>query len=299
MFKTIVVGVDGREGGRDALSLAARLALMAGGELVAVRAIPLDQYVVRAGAPKVNTLAEAEAERMLAEELTETGITARTRVVSETSPAHALHRVAEEVRADVIVVGSTHHGAVGRVFAGDDAAATLHGSTRPVAIAPHGLAAREWRPVSHIGVGLDDGPEAANALALAAALARDSGATLALRSVVGDADATVDGGDWLDRARTLATSRLEHAVAGLPVAATSEVTVGSPVAELAELSRSVDLLVVGSRAWGPVRRVVLGSTAAELMRRSHCPVLVQPRGADPIPAGEDDSRGSFEVAHFS
>jgi nucleotide-binding universal stress UspA family protein len=299
MFKTIVVGVDGREGGRDALSLAARLALMAGGELVAVRAMPLDQYVVRAGAPKANTLAEAQAERALEEEVAAAGITARIRVVADASPAHALHRVADEVHADVIVAGSTHHGAVGRVFAGDDAAATLHGSTRPVAIAPHGLAAREWRAVSHIGVGLDDGPEAANALALAAALARDSGATLALRSVVGDTDATVDGGDWLDRAKALATERLEDAVTALPVAATSDVTVGSPVAELVELSRSVDLLVVGSRARGPVRRVVLGSTAAELMRRSLCPVLVQPRGAAAIPAAEDDSRGSFEVASIS
>jgi nucleotide-binding universal stress UspA family protein len=299
MFKTIVVGVDGREGGRDALSLAARLALMAGGELVAVRAIPFDQYVVRAGAPKVNTLAEAEAERALQEELTAAGIAAHIRVVGDAPPADALHRVADEVHADVIVVGSTHHGAVGRVFAGDDAAATLHGSTRPVAIAPHGLAAREWRAVSHIGVGLDDGHEAANALALAVALARDSGATLALRSVVGDTDATVDGGDWLDRAKAFATARLEDAVTDLPVAATSDVTVGSPVAELVELSRSVDLLVVGSRARGPVRRVVLGSTAAELMRRSHCPVLVQPRGAAAIPAPEDDSRGSFEVASIT
>jgi nucleotide-binding universal stress UspA family protein len=42
MFETIVVGVDGREGGRDALSLAGRLALVAGGELVAVRARPFE-----------------------------------------------------------------------------------------------------------------------------------------------------------------------------------------------------------------------------------------------------------------
>jgi hypothetical protein len=32
MFKTIVVGVDGRDGGRDALALAGRLALLAGGD---------------------------------------------------------------------------------------------------------------------------------------------------------------------------------------------------------------------------------------------------------------------------
>ena len=42
MFKTIVVGVDGRDGGRDALALAGRLALLAGGELLAVRVLPFD-----------------------------------------------------------------------------------------------------------------------------------------------------------------------------------------------------------------------------------------------------------------
>jgi nucleotide-binding universal stress UspA family protein len=57
MFKTIVVGVDGREGGRDALSLASRLALAAGGQLVAVRAVLFDHYVSRAGSPPYSSLA--------------------------------------------------------------------------------------------------------------------------------------------------------------------------------------------------------------------------------------------------
>jgi nucleotide-binding universal stress UspA family protein len=57
MFETIVVGVDGREGGRDALSLAARLALISGGEIVAVRVLPFDYYVSRAGAPPYSSIA--------------------------------------------------------------------------------------------------------------------------------------------------------------------------------------------------------------------------------------------------
>jgi len=118
MFTTIVVGVDGREGGRDALSLAGRLALVAGGELVAVHALPFDQYVVRADAPRYNSFAEEEGRRMLEGELTEAGVTAQMRILGDTSPARGLHRVAEEVHADVIVVGSTRHGPIGRVLAG-------------------------------------------------------------------------------------------------------------------------------------------------------------------------------------
>src|SRR6185295_19313155 len=103
---------------------------------------------------------------------------------ADTSPARALHRVAEQEHADVIVVGSTHHGAVGRVFVGDDAAAALHGSSCPVAVAPHGLAAAEWKTVQRIGVGFDAAPEAQQALVLAAALAAECGASLTVLDVV-------------------------------------------------------------------------------------------------------------------
>jgi len=290
MFKTIVVGVDGREGGRDALSLAGRLALVAGGELVAVHALPFDQYVVRADSPRYNSFAEEEGRRMLEGELTDAGVTAQMRLLGDTSPARGLHRVAEEVHADVVVVGSTHHGPVGRVLAGDDAVATLHGSICPVAVAPRGLASREWKPVRRIGVGFDSGPEALQALALAAALARDCGASLELRSVVLPAypvDLTYDV-ESLERSKAVVQKQLDETIAELSVDATGEVSAGSPVDELTDLSAAVDLLVVGSRSWGPVRRTIVGSTTARLVREAHCPVLVLPRGAATGQPGEQD-----------
>ena len=290
MFKTIVVGVDGREGGRDALSLAGRLALVAGGELVAVHALPFDQYVVRADAPRYNSFAEEEGRRMLEGELTEAGVTAQMRILGDTSPARGLHRVAEEVHADVIVVGSTRHGPIGRVLAGDDAVATLHGSICPVAVAPRGLASREWKPVRRIGVGFDSGPEAQQALALATALARACGASLELRSVVLPAypvDLSYDT-DALERSKAIVQKQLDETIAELPVDATGEVSAGSPVDALTDLSTAVDLLVVGSRCWGPVRRTIVGSTTARLVREAHCPVLVLPRGAATGQPGEQD-----------
>ena len=44
MFKTIVVGIDGRQGGQDALALAASLQRVFAGDLVAVHAFALDYY---------------------------------------------------------------------------------------------------------------------------------------------------------------------------------------------------------------------------------------------------------------
>ena len=273
MFKTIVVGVDGRDGGRDALALAGRLALLAGGELLAVRVLPFDYYASRAGAPPYTSLAEHDAGREVGADLERAGLEARVEIIGDTSPARALHRVAEREHADVIVVGSTHHSRVGRVFAGDDAAAALHASPCAVAVAPRGLADREWSGVERIGVGYDGGPESGQAFALAVALARDCDASLRVRSVVAPpvayADFTPYEDDWTERALAAA---------------------GMPGDELVDLSERVDLLVLGSRAWGPVRRIVLGSVSAGLTREAHCPVLVLPRGAATGQPGEAEPK---------
>jgi nucleotide-binding universal stress UspA family protein len=291
MFKTIVVGVDGREGGRDALSLAARLALLDGGELVAVRALPFDYYVSRAGSPPYASLAEHDAKRQLEADLANVGVAARMHIFGDQSPARALQRVAESERADVIVVGATHHGRVGRAF-DDDAVATLHGSSRPVAVAPRGFAKQAWKPVERIGVGFDGGAEAKQAFALAADIAREGGATIVVWSVVGPpvnyADFSAYDHDWLERAKQTASADVDELLAGAEVDGSGEVVVGTPDEELAQLSADVDLLVVGSRAWGPVRRVMIGSTAASLTHRAHCPVLVLPRGAATGEPGEQD-----------
>jgi nucleotide-binding universal stress UspA family protein len=49
--------------------------------------------------------------------------------------------------------------------------------------------------------------------------------------------------------------------------------------ELAAFGDQVDILVVGSRGYGPIRRLVLGSTAAHLERHARCSLLVLPRSA--------------------
>ena len=43
---------------------------------------------------------------------------------------------------------------------------------------------------------------------------------------------------------------------------------------------TLDLLVMGSRAYGPTRAVLLGGVSRKVTARSSCPVLVLPRGAE-------------------
>ena len=46
--------------------------------------------------------------------------------------------------------------------------------------------------------------------------------------------------------------------------------------ELLAFGDEVDLLIVGSRGHGPLRRLVLGSTSLQLTREARCPLLIVP-----------------------
>jgi nucleotide-binding universal stress UspA family protein len=74
---------------------------------------------------------------------------------------------------------------------------------------------------------------------------------------------------------------LDAAVAGLPadVRATGRLLDGPTVDALADLTLDeTDLLVCGSRGYGPTRRVLLGGVSSRVLRHARVPVLVVPRG---------------------
>jgi nucleotide-binding universal stress UspA family protein len=58
-----------------------------------------------------------------------------------------------------------------------------------------------------------------------------------------------------------------------------EAVLGLTGEELAAFGARVDLLVVGSRGYGPLRRLMLGSTSEHLAGHARCPLLVLPRTA--------------------
>jgi len=70
------------------------------------------------------------------------------------------------------------------------------------------------------------------------------------------------------------------------VACHGEVVDRPAVSELLRLSEEVDLLVLGSRRFGPASRLLLGTTSDEVVRQAACPVLVLPRGAH-VPSADE------------
>ncbi|HEX7298285.1 MAG TPA: universal stress protein [Solirubrobacteraceae bacterium] len=285
MFDKVIVGVDGREGGRDALAFAAALARVSASTLVAVRAYPYETHPSRASVRGFEEQIRSDTLADLERELTATDVVAEPLVVGDVSPARALQHAAEHKRAGLIVVGSSHRGRLGRVLAGNVAVGALHHAPCPVAVAPRGFAERAGQ-LKSIGVGFDGGAESREALRLAAKLAKASGARVEVRSVAttpvaAEFPAAYEA-EWIERMRQYAREHVDEAlgiVDELGAEGSGEIVIGSPVEELVEFSRGVDVLVVGSRGWGPVRRLLLGSTAERLVREASCAVIVVPRAA--------------------
>jgi len=287
---TVVIGHDGSDSGDDAATLGAQLSGSTGEDLVVVSVYPEENPIgmgrvdaewvgyVRRHAEEVS----ASAERFLQGR----GVKADYRVVGSSSAAHGLDDVAEETGASVIVVGSARHGARRRISPGSTGDRLLHGAICPVAVAPRGMRERAANDRIHrIGVAYVDAPEARVALDVAAALVERTGASLTLYTVVApraEIFAPVTGRDaeeaFMGAVREAARAALDAAIATLPFEAADELLEGDVVEALAALDdHECDLLVCGSRGYGPVRRVLLGGVATKLVRRAACPVVVVPR----------------------
>jgi nucleotide-binding universal stress UspA family protein len=284
----IIAAYDRSEGARDALALATVLADAApdGPGLLTVatafRDMPVDDP---ARAADWERLAGAAAEERLRPARALVGDRARTdlRVVHGSSPADGLHRLAQELGASCIVVGTSHTGPLGRVLPGSVTEQVLQGSPCAVAVAPAGYA-DEDRVVRTVGVAYDDSVQARRALEIAAELARRFGARLRVIRVLDEQVVRYGGyaGEAaLEGLREAARQRLSAAAETVEGVGTETLLLeGSVPVRLGAASADVDLLVVGSRGNGPVRRVLLGSVSSRLARQAACPLIAVPRTGD-------------------
>jgi nucleotide-binding universal stress UspA family protein len=62
----------------------------------------------------------------------------------------------------------------------------------------------------------------------------------------------------------------------LPQSVTVRAVHGFPVEELVNASKDADMVVLGSRGVGGFTRLMLGSTAGQVVQHAHCPVLIVP-----------------------
>ena len=110
MYRKIIVGYDGSEGAEDALALGKLIAEHAGAQLVVAGVFQLDP--LWGGSDSAFQEAEAEYAREI--ERAAESVGGEAEAIPSSSAARGLRELAEETEADLIVVGSAHHGRPGR-----------------------------------------------------------------------------------------------------------------------------------------------------------------------------------------
>jgi nucleotide-binding universal stress UspA family protein len=290
----ILAACDGADRGREAVAFARLLAERTGAPLLlaAVHPYPGLPYPPPFGPGSDEHRAVEHAIRALRDELAPS---ARAVAVPGFSPAHAICALAEARGAGTIVVGSRRH-AHGPMADADHALQVLRSAHADVVVVPDDRAADA---LERIVVGFDGGAGAHDALDRAVALARATGARLHVVSAIArEANAWWIAGDALADPDTLArweedrrSSLLEDIREALAEAGdvpwTHEVVTGAAAPELIAAGEDADLLVLGSRRWGRLARLVLGSVSEPVARARVCPTLVVARRREePAPSAE-------------
>lgn len=278
----LLVGIDGRPGGEDAAELARVLSANADGphlRLVTVLftgTLPMQFALLpEEEASKVGDMAEQARQKVA-------GMPVESLVYCGGSPAAILTEIAEQDQFDTIVVGSPHRGAVGRVLIGSTAMSLLNGSPSDVAVAPKGYAETTHEPFRRIAVAYDGSAEAKAALRRAEGLARSAPARLEVVTVVSPPVATatmapgVSAPQFPPDPERIIAEGVDSVEPRLGVEGTR--LDGDPAMELIRhCEENADLLVLGSRGYGPVARVLLGSVSRRVVVDAPCPVLVVAR----------------------
>lgn len=285
MFERLVVGYAGDRAGRDAVALATAIARATGAELTIV--FPYHPLLSPVPASVAEERVRGELRSMLGDRYP---VQARYHWSTASWPIRALQELASHESADLIVFGAAQERLERRHLSLMER--VVHGAPCAVVVAPAGYANAGDAAMLRVGVGFADSPEGHAAIALARELAdhvqgelriiAGSGLSPALARYAFSSPSLPTVEEEMCTQIEANLRRVSSEILGARLDAGGvelEVHRGDPSRVLADASRSLDLLVLGSRAYGPLRHTLLGSVSADVMRSARCPVMVLPRGS--------------------
>jgi nucleotide-binding universal stress UspA family protein len=288
MSERVVIGFAATPEGDDALALGSLLSRLLGAKPLVTRVIAWPRNML-GDDPDAAVERETRGAFEVARDRL-AGLDPETRAVADASPAHALFDVVDEAGAGLVVIGSTGRGAIGRLLPGNVATSLLHGAAAAVAVAPRGYSEGPRPAIERVGVAVNGSEESHGALAAGVAIAAAAGAKLVLIAVAdpnpfgyGSAIEAVTAGEVEGAATEHARRALEEACGRVPGAIATEERLrrDEPGLALVEESAELDLLLLGSRGYGPLGRTFLGSVSTYVTRKAACPAIVTPRGLEP------------------
>lgn len=274
--------------GRDVLTFARVWSQASGRPLQVVTVYP-SPYFVGMGRTDAEWVSynRAEAENLLAEarEFLTDDVAADYQPVAAESASRGLHDAMVAAGAGAtVVVGSRKTRGVRRTALGSTAGRLLQGAPGPVTLVPWDYEASPADPIRRVAVAYVDTPDGRAALAGAQAMAAELSAQLTAITVLPDTRVSPAMGEpsrFAEEQREAFRTALDNSLQGIDLspAARTELLEGPVVDTLADLrSEDYDVLVCGSRGYGPARSVLLGGVSSRLLRHARLPVVVVPRG---------------------
>lgn len=279
----VVVGVDGSPLSSAAVGHAARLASARGLGLVVLHAFAADLPMLGFGGGSDRAEVDAHARRLLDDGVAHAhAVDTTLNVTTLVRDGFASQALVDASRsAAFVVVGAMGHGVLSRASVGAVAMQVVTHARCPVLVVGHETAAATASG-GRVVVGVDGSRPSLKALATAFDEAASLGAVLDVVhgwEARGASDPTLSArSSWssyeseleasVDKA--LASRRAAHP----EVAVEHSVVQAAPAKALVDRSEEATLLVVGSRGAGGFTGLRLGSTALQVMGRSHSPLLV-------------------------
>lgn len=289
-MKSIVVGIDGSEGAKDALRWACEEATLYGAKIIAVSVWYAPVPVTSPWLPSVEVpidLTEPTG-RGLADTVSEV---VRGRFASLEVEQRVIHGAAgpaliqQGAGSDLLVVGCRGLGGFKGLLLGSVSHQVVTHAPCAAVVVPQ-RPRRDGDTAKPIVVGVDGSANSIAALRWAAARARAKGATI--RAVfawrlppVSPTPASVSGGLSSTQivrhaaARTL-DEYLQEAALSLDVKVERINVEGTPAKVLIDEGSRAELLVVGARGHEGFAGLLLGSVATAVTRHAPCPVAVIP-----------------------
>jgi nucleotide-binding universal stress UspA family protein len=290
---TIIAGFSSSRQGSAPLHLAAQLSHTTGEKIIAAaiveRALPAgvdpidDEYQ-----SYIASQATASLERVVDQMRGDLDVSVEVRESS--SIPIGLMELVEQYDADLVVVGSSSSGLLGRVALGSVTEWLVHTAAVPVAIAPRGYPLSPV-PIKRLTAAYGGAADAVGLVQSCAELAKQWSVQLRIASFTVRPTTTFGGSiersaenlviqQWTRKTRDAALKQLNEARANVAIPDV-DVVIGAGV-EWGEAVDNIawesgDMLLLGSGAAGPLAQVFLGTAASKILRHAPVPVMIMPK----------------------
>jgi nucleotide-binding universal stress UspA family protein len=291
---TVVVGYLARKGGRSALYLAVEAAKTLKTSLTVTTVVP--RPWMTPSPARIDAEYAQYAEQLAASSAKEAqqyldaladGLEISYHKVAHRSVSGGLLEAVEELKADVLVLGSAADGKLGQVVVGSTADRLLHCSPVPLSISPRGYRGSKVGGLSRITCAYPGTPESIHVVERVAALTErlDVPMRIVTFAVRGRTMYPPDVGlraedsileAWASHAREALAQLKTDGIVGDDVQL--QVVAGNGWDEALDAAEWLDgeLLALGTSPGPAIARVFLGSRGSKILRHSPVPVLVLP-----------------------